>query len=112
MNDKAKAVLKSPFTVSAGTLLLVVYVLLQARGDFKEVGANIVHQVGINTAQVTKNTEKVDQLDKTMAVLGERVNKLTSAIEKSQGDHDLLIELRTEVRALKTQVAKMEEKGR
>lgn len=109
-SEKVKAVAKHPLVLGGTPLVLTLIVLFQSRADFKAVGDSIVEQVKANTAKVEKNTSKVEALDKTMAVLGERVDKLTEAIGRQQNDHDKVIALQTEVKNLKERINRLEGK--
>lgn len=103
--SKAMAAIKNPLVLGGTPLVLTLIVLFQARGDFKEVGANIVEQVG-------ENTVKVESLEKTMVLLGERVSRLTEAIKTTQSDHDKLISLETVVDGLKSEIARLRDRDK
>lgn len=110
--SKAMAAIKNPLVLGGTPLVLTLVVLFQARSDFQEVGANVVEQVKRNTVKVESLEQTMVTLGKEMVVLGKDVERLTDAIKTQTSDHDKLIALETELKGLKSEIARMRDRDK
>ena len=79
-------------------------ILLGAMGDLQAIGDNL----DLFRSQVSENTEKLIGISTNLAVFTERVRELTDAVKAGRQDHDVVIELRAEVRGIKEVLARIE----
>lgn len=105
----SRRVARHPATWGTTVMGVMLMILLQARTDFKDAASEarkefrvaserVSRKVEQNTQQITRLTTKFEQL----AVLLTRLNS----------DHDELIRLRSEFRALQRRLEKIEEQGK